>query len=191
MGGKPEFQRGLEAIEQLIARIEGAGDPALQNVARELVEAVLALHGTALERLLEMLREGGEPGLEWIDKLGRDELISGLLVLYNLHPVSMELRIGRAIEKIRPSLQKRGGDVDLLSIADGVPRLRLAANSHAGALKELVEDAIYRAAPDVRLVVIEGPQERAGFVPLQSLIGVSGPHAVNGHIQTGSGNGAL
>jgi hypothetical protein len=170
MPGQPEFQRRLESIEELLRKIESASDPHLRSTAQELVQVVMDLHAAGLERILEMLRDGGDAGQDAIDSLSRDELVSSLLVLYGLHPRTIEDRLAQALDKIRPSLKKRGAEVELVALADGAVKLRLRANGHAAALKELVEEAVYRAAPDVSLT-IEGPEERQGFVPLDELLG--------------------
>jgi len=73
--------------------------------------------------------------------------------------------------------------VELLSLERGAIRLRIQANSHgcgstAQALKEMVEDAIYQAAPDLTSLIIEGAEEKAGFVPLEML--QSAPPLANG-----------
>jgi hypothetical protein len=49
-------------------------------------------------------------------------------LLYGLHPVDFETRVMQALEKVRPYLQSHGGSVDLLSVDEGVVRLRLRAN---------------------------------------------------------------
>ncbi len=191
MAGKPEFQRRLEAIEDLIGRIEKSADPALQAAARELIELVMDLHGEGLARVLDLLRAGAEPGAHWIESMGRDDLLSSLLVLHGLHPESLETRIHRALEKIRPSLRKRGGEVELLAIEGGAVRLRMQANGHAAALREVVEGAVYQAAPDITSLILEGLEDRSGFVPVEALRGATDPHAFNGHAQNGALKGGL
>jgi hypothetical protein len=137
------------------------------------------LHAAGLERILEILRAAGAAGqTNTIDSLGRDDLVSSLLVLYGLHPVSLEDRLARALDKIRPSLKKRGAEVELLDVSESAVRLKLQANGHAAAMKELVESAVYEAAPDVSSLKIEGPEDRQGFVPLDML--VNGSPALNG-----------
>ena len=166
MAGKSEFQRRLEVIEESIGRIEGAADPAVRAATRELVELVMELHATGLDRMLELLRSEGENGRHWIDKFGHDDLMSSLLILHGLHPETIEVRVERAIERLRPSLKKRDGNVEMISAADGILRLRLIANGNGSALKKMVEDAIFEAAPDIASLTIEGGEEKSGFVPL-------------------------
>jgi Fe-S cluster biogenesis protein NfuA len=169
MAGEPEFQRRLESIEELLRRIESASDPHVRSTAQELVQAVMDLHGAGFERILEILRAAGASGQSAIESLSRDDLVSSLLVLYGIHPRGMEDRLLQALDKIRPSLKKRGGEIEVVRIADGAVKLRLQASGQAGALKELVEEAVYQAAPDITSLVIEGPEDRQGFVPLDML----------------------
>jgi hypothetical protein len=166
-----EFQRRLESIEGLLGRIESASDPHVRATAQELVQAVMDLHGAGLERILEILTTAGPLGQSAIDSLGRDDLVSSLLVLYGLHPRGMEDRLKDALEKIRPSLRKRGGEAELVRAADGVVNVRLTVTGNAASLKEFVEAAVYQAAPDITSLTIEGPEERQAFVPLEMLSG--------------------
>ena len=173
MAGQREFQRRLESIEELLKRIEASADPHLRTTAQELMRAVMDMFGSGLERIVEIARSTGDPGHDLFDRLGRDELVSSLLALYGLHPLTFEDRVERAVEKVRPTLKKRGGEVEVLSIKDGVVSLNIQANGHAQALKEVVEEAVYQAVPDLASLVIEGPEERAGFVPVEMLLGTA------------------
>ncbi len=51
-----------------------------------------------------------------IEKLGRDPLVSSLLVLYGLHPRSLEARVIDAVERLAPKLQRDGAVAELLGI---------------------------------------------------------------------------
>jgi Fe-S cluster biogenesis protein NfuA len=179
MPGQPEFQKRLQTIEELLSRIEAAGDPALRTTVRELVQIIMDLHGAGLERMLELIGSDGDAGASLVPRLGRDELVGSLLVLYGIHPMTLEARVGLALDKARSRLRSHDGEVELLSLGDGAVRLRLRANGHgcgstAQALKEIVEDAIYLAAPDVTTLVIEGAEDnKQGFVPLEMLQGIT------------------
>jgi Fe-S cluster biogenesis protein NfuA len=174
MPGDPEFQRRLGSIEELLRQIESAADPNLRTTVRELVELIMSLHGAGLERILELIRGTGEAGEAVVEKLGRDELVTSLMVLYSLHPLNMETRIIRALDKVAPRLHSHGGAVELIRIQDGIVRLRLRIDGHscgstAQSLKEIIEGAIYQAAPDLAALEIEGAEEKPGFVPLEML----------------------
>jgi Fe-S cluster biogenesis protein NfuA len=177
MPAQPEFQQRLQSIERLLGQIESAADPNLRTTVQELVKLVMDLHGAGLEHMLELIRASGDGGAGIIQKLGRDELVASLLVLYGLHPVDLEARVTQALDKARSRLRAHEGEVELLSIQDGAVRLRLHANGHgcgstAQALQEMVEDAVYQGAPDVTALVIEVIEAaggKQGFVPLDML----------------------
>jgi hypothetical protein len=165
-----EFQQRLQSIERLLGEIEGAADPNLRKTVQELVQLIMDLHGAGLERMVELVGSG-DGGASIVSRLSRDELAGSLLVLYGLHPMDLEGRVGQALEKVRGRLRARSGQVQLLSIQDGVVRLRLDAGN-AQALKEIVEDTIYQYAPDVTALIIEGAGAKPGFVPIEMLQGV-------------------
>jgi Fe-S cluster biogenesis protein NfuA len=173
MPGQPEFQKRLQSIEQLLGKIQAA-DPNLRTTVQELVQLIMDLHGAGLERMLELTAAAGDGGAGIVERLARDELVASLLILYGLHPAGLEARVIQALDKARSRLRAHEGEVELLSIEDGAVRLRVHANGHgcgstAQALKETVEDAVYQAAPDVTALIIEGAEERPGFVPLEML----------------------
>ena len=63
---------------------------------------------------MEVVAENGESGQRTIDDLGRDPLVSSLLVLYGLHPLDLETRVAQAVEKVQPRVRKGGGELELL-----------------------------------------------------------------------------
>jgi Fe-S cluster biogenesis protein NfuA len=197
MPGQPEFQQRLQSIERLLAEIEGAADPNLRASVQELVQLVMDLHGGGIERMLELIRAAGEQGESVVQKLGRDDLVASLLVLYGLHPVNLEDRVAQAVEKARSRVRPREAEVELLSLQDGAVRLRLRANGHgcgstAQALKEIVENVIYQGAPDIASLVIEGAEEKQGFVSLEMLQATApSTHMSNGFSLTAAGKAPL
>jgi len=169
-----DFQQRLKSIEQILGNIRAAADPSLRTSVEELVQLVMDLHGAGLERILELIRGPGDAGETLVQKLGRDDLVSSLLVLYGLHPVSMETRLTQALEKVATRLRAHNAEVELLSMSGGIVRLRLRANGHGHgsngpALKEMIENAIYQATPDIVSLDIEGGEDKQGFVPLEML----------------------
>jgi hypothetical protein len=133
------------------------------------VEAVMALHGAAIEKVVEIARS--RPGT--LDLLLRDELIAGLLVLYDLHPLDLEARVMQAVEKLRAG----GTQVEVAGISGYEVRLRLRAEGCGSqGIRQTVEDAVYRAAPEITLLEIEEAPAAASFVPLATL---SNGHSVS------------
>ena len=173
-----DFRRHVQQIGDLVQKIETIADPAVRAETKALVQSLMSLHGGALERALEIVAGGGDAGMKLIDQMGRDPLVSSLLVLYGLHPEEMETRVVQAIERVKPQLQKQGCEVELLGMNEGVVRLRIDPGSHtcgstAKTAQALVEGAIYDAAPDIAGVTIEGLAGKAatGFVALDALAG--------------------
>jgi Fe-S cluster biogenesis protein NfuA len=175
-----ESQHLIRRIDGLLHRLETMSDPEARASAVELVQSLMELHGTGLERMLEITADAGEPGYGIIDGFARDELVGGLLLLYGLHPVDLETRVMQALDKVRPYLASHGGNVEVLGIEEGVVRLRLQGSckscpSSSMTLKLAIEEAIYEAAPDVTAIEAEGVLEQvaapSGFVPLERLRG--------------------
>ncbi len=167
-----ELQSRLASIEELLHQIEAAADRSLLANVRELVELVMSLHGEGLERVLEMVRAEGEA---LIERIGADDLVGSLLVLHGLHPLSLEARVERAVEKTRSRLRAYDAELDILGIEAGNVRLRFSAKaagcgSTAENLTQTIEEAIYQAAPDLASLVVEGADSKQGFVPLEMLV---------------------
>lgn len=181
MPAKPEFRKRLQSIEQLLDSIDSAADPNLRANVRDLVQLIMNLHGEGLARMLELIRATDDGGASIVPRLGRDELVGSLLILYGLHPVDLETRAGEAVDKARSRLRHWDADVELLELQDGALRLRLRANGHGcgsspQALREIVEDAVYQSAPDIAGLVIEGAEggdDKEGFVPIEMLTGAA------------------
>jgi Fe-S cluster biogenesis protein NfuA len=103
--------------------------------------------------------------MDIIGRLGRDSLVSSVLILYGLHPEDLETRVAKAVDRIRPQLRKQGCEVELLGVNEGVIRLRVQTGSHtcgstAKTVQATLEGAIYDAAPDMSSLVIEGFEEK-------------------------------
>jgi len=171
-------------IEELIHQLEASADPGTLATARELVQSLMELYGAGLERMAEIIAAKGETGLDILDELGADELVGNLLAANGLHPLDLEARVRRALERLHTRLRGQG-TVELLDIEEGVIRLRVRASgsgcgSSAASLKSTVEESIYEAAPDLTRLVIEGLEETgtvtSGFVPLEKLLGHAGVH---------------
>jgi Fe-S cluster biogenesis protein NfuA len=175
-----DFQIKVQRIGELVRDLENIADPESRTSAKALVQLLLDLHSVGLERVMEIVAGSGDAGQRTIDDLGRDPLVSSLLVLYGLHPLDMESRVAQAVEKIQPRVRKGGGELELRGVEGNVVRLQLRVTGHAcgstgKTLKSMVEEALYDAAPDMSALLIEGLDEEsgsAGFVPLGKLGGV-------------------
>jgi Fe-S cluster biogenesis protein NfuA len=138
-------------VRELVARVESLLEQLDPN-ATETVQALVELYGEALARFVA----GADPV--------EDELLSHLLLVHDLHPVDVETRVRQALENVRPYLGSHGGDVELLGVSDGVAQLRLGGTcngcpSSTVTLRNAIEEAIMRAAPDLQRIEAEGVAE--------------------------------
>jgi Fe-S cluster biogenesis protein NfuA len=163
MTQRDDFQQRVTSIENLVNRLEGSTDPSVTIAARDLMQAVMDLHGSSIERMLEIIHDSGEPGKSIIERLGRDELVQSILLLYGLHPRDMHTRVADALDSQRAFLRSHGANAELVSIDEaGVVTVRLQAKlggcgSTATSVKSTITAAIQEAAPDAGSIVVEEP----------------------------------
>jgi Fe-S cluster biogenesis protein NfuA len=125
------------------------------------MQAVMDLHGSSIERMLEIIHDSGEPGKSIIERLGRDELVQSILLLYGLHPRDLHTRVADALDSQRAFLRLHGTNAELVSIDEaGVVTVRLQAKpggcgSTATSVKSTIKAAIQEAAPDAGSIVVE------------------------------------
>lgn len=160
-------------IEALLGEL---GEPAVAEVAEELVRLLMGMYGAGLERIVSMLVGSALEGPALLSKLLEDDLVSSLLVLHDLHPEDTEARVVRALETVRPYLGSHAGGVELLGVANEpegtVVMLRLRGScdgcpSSAMTVKTAIEKAIVEACPEVLRVDVEGMGEPS--VPAKEL----------------------
>jgi Fe-S cluster biogenesis protein NfuA len=175
-----QFQSRMQQLDDLLHEAEQNADPVAQAVLQKLASGMLELHGIAIERILENVTAAGDAGAAILDTLGRDEIVSSLLILHGLHPLSIDARIRGALEKVKPYLASHGGHVELQSVTEeGVVSLRLEGSCHGCpssrvTLQSNIEQEIYAAAPEVTAIVVEGlveeaPPKTSGFIPIDSI----------------------
>ncbi len=188
-----EFNERIAAIEKLIGAIEQMRDEKAREQTRQLVQALLELHGEGLHRVLEVVFESGPEGQAVIDQLGDDPLVSNLLLLHQLHPLDLETRVRRALEEVKPRLGQHGGSVQLLGVTpEGAVRLQLEGNcegcpSSRMTLKYSIEEALYSAAPDITALEVHGlveehapPPPNPKFTECPTPPNGAGPNAATG-----------
>lgn len=170
-------------MEERVARVEALlDDIESQPRALEAVQAIIEMYGEGLARIMARLNGAG-------DALVDDELVAHLLLIHDLHPVPLEQRVRGALEEVRPYMESHRGGVELVSIDEGVVRLRLQGScsgcpSSTMTLKLAIEDAIQKAAPDVEEIVAEGAVEPPPPPVLQ--LQVAGQKPVEGWETAGS-----
>lgn len=181
MESEKEFQEKMRRLGTLVGEIDQVPGGGSKVAARELVQLLMEVHRSGLERIMELVfqtgSESGTSGGAIIDRLGQDPIVRNLLLLYSLHPDDLETRVSRALDVARARLRKFDSRVELVSFHEGAVQLRLQTSGHTRGstikdLRSIVEGAIYDLAPDLVSLTILAPEEESssGFVPLQSLL---------------------
>jgi Fe-S cluster biogenesis protein NfuA/nitrite reductase/ring-hydroxylating ferredoxin subunit len=153
-----------DQIEEGLAHLERVLDPLVFEQVQDVISLVTDLYGGGLARILELAGEA--PALR--ERMAEDDLVASLLVLHDLHPLSLEDRVRRALESVRPYLGSHGGDVEILAIDgdEGVVSLRLlgscdGCSSSSVTLELAVQAAIEEAAPEITRIDVEGAEDSA------------------------------
>ena len=94
-------------------------------------------------------------------------------MVHGLHPATLETRVERALEAVRPVLGAHKGDVELVDIdpAANAVKLRLLGScdgcpSSTITLQMAVEKAILEAAPEIEIIDVEQPSAAVVTTPV-------------------------
>jgi Fe-S cluster biogenesis protein NfuA len=128
-------------------------------------------------------------------RLADDPLVESLLLLHGLHPLDVDARIQRALDRVRPYLGSHAGGVEYLGVFDGVARLRLEGSCHGCpsstvTVQLAITGAVQDAAPEVAEVVVEGMTTAPPAEPKLLQIGPrpgDDPARAQDHDQAGNG----
>ena len=150
-----------ERIQKLVEKIEALPYPAAKELLQECMEAMLAFYGIGLGRILNIVNGAGQNGQKLHQELIHDDVIKGLLLIHDLHPLDLETRLRGALDQVRPYLASHGGNVELISLENDVARLRLQGTckscaSSSVTLELAIRHAIQQACPDLRHFEVDG-----------------------------------
>jgi Fe-S cluster biogenesis protein NfuA/nitrite reductase/ring-hydroxylating ferredoxin subunit len=146
-------------IEELLGALAAGKDRA---AAEELVSVLVELYGDGLDRIVTVL---GERAPVLLAELADEPAVEGLLLLHGLHPLDVNARVSRALDRVRPYLGSHAGGVRFLGVDDaGVAHLRLEGNcdgcpSSTLTVRLAIDGAVLDAAPEVTSVQVEGIAE--------------------------------
>lgn len=178
MADNGEFQEQVRKLGELVTRFDQLPDSPPKTMGKELVQLLMEVQGQGLERVMDLIFESRESGNALIDRLGKDDVAGGLLLLYSLHPDAFETRVRNAVDRIRSRLRKLSCSIELLSAENGLVQVRLEKGGHSCGsstreLEAIVESGIYELAPDLASLEILGLEDSpsTGFVSLESLNG--------------------
>lgn len=168
-------RKEIGELEELLAEVEALPEGDAREGALAAISGLLRIYGEALRRIVAVLSP------ELLTSLSEDELIAQLLLLHDLAPADLEERIAQALEEVRPYMGSHGGGIELVEVLDGVARVRLQGTCSGCAastvtLKLAVEEAVLRAAPELRAVeAIEEDGEISHGLPAAGLLPMFDP----------------
>jgi Fe-S cluster biogenesis protein NfuA/nitrite reductase/ring-hydroxylating ferredoxin subunit len=160
-----ELNRQSEHIQQLIEGIEKLPDPNAKKMIEECIQEILGFYGKGLEKILKIISEGNSSASKDIyNDLIDDSFVNGLLLIHDLHPLDLKTRLYKALDKVKPYMDSHGGSVEIVSVENGIAKLKLAGNckgcpSSSSTLELGIRQSIEEYCPDLLGLDVEGITE--------------------------------
>ncbi|MFZ0380356.1 MAG: NifU family protein [Solirubrobacteraceae bacterium] len=161
-----ELEQLVERVQDLQAQLDGTAESGTRELAEELVSAVVQMYGVGLERIIASLVEAGAEGERLAAGLADDPLVATLLLIHDLHPVPLDQRVRNALDSVRPYMESHGGNVELLSLENGIARIHLKGScsdcsASSVTLELAIKQALEEAAPDLEGLEVDGVAPKA------------------------------
>lgn len=155
-----QLEQRIGQIESMVEQIDAIADPAIRTQMQDVLATVLEYHAAGLARIVEAIDDR-----DAVIRMAADPLVASLLVLYDLHPQTVEQRVASALEQVRPYLESHGGNVEILDVEGEKVHLRMEGScdgcpSSAMTIKNSIEKAILEVAPEIRTLIVDGVAER-------------------------------
>lgn len=162
----PDVEARLARLDEVLDGLESVPGP-----VTEAVRLLTEVYGEALARVLDHADE------RLAGRLADDELLGHLMVLHDIHPEPVERRAARAVERLRPAVRERGGDVEWAGVEGQVARVRLTSGGGCGSgcgdgasqVTDAVREAVLAMAPELTAVEPLPSTPAPAFVPLTTL----------------------
>lgn len=153
-----EIERLLGEIQELVPA------DAWQRIER-VIRCVVRLYGTGLEHAVEHAHTAGAAREAFQELLAGDDLVANLLALRGAHPLPVETRVRRALERVKSELGLPDDALALVEIRDGIAVVCAAPGRGGGPLaahvaKAAITKAIESAAPELRGIEITTDLDR-------------------------------
>ncbi len=117
----------LGRAAELASSLLECDDKQIATDAEELLDWLDAYHREGLGRLIEMVRQWR--GELFLEQAALDPVVGELLATYGLGADTDTAAVDRvvqlALDEVRPYIHSHGGEVEVLSVSDGVVALRM------------------------------------------------------------------
>ena len=124
------YQEAWEHIADLAEGLTEHPDAKVGERVAELLDWIDAVHRDGLGRMIEMTRAWR--GEIFLESLARDELVGTMLNAYGLGEglddeaeAEVQKAVDAAMAEIKPLVESHGGDIEVVSVIDGVVSVRM------------------------------------------------------------------
>ena len=147
----------LERLAQAIAKLENivaSWDESYVLTVQALKSAIEDLHKEALKRLIRVLKDDPASFACMREALS-DQVVHGVLRFHGLVKESLQARLEKALDEVRPFMATHGGDVELVAVKPpDTIEIRLLGSCHgcpasSQTLSEGVEKAVRAHCPEI------------------------------------------
>ena len=156
----------LDRVAELTTGLLDEAAPELAGRVEELVDWLDVFHREGLGRLVEMVRQWR--GELFLEQAALDPVVGELLATYGLGvdvgAATAERVVQLALDEVRPYVHSHGGELEVLSVVDGVVTLRLHGSCDGctaadDTVTQRIETALREHWIDFRRVEVTEPTE--------------------------------
>lgn len=122
-----DYREILDRVGELVDQLRSNADESVAGSVEELVDWLDVFHREGLGRFVEMIRQWR--GELFLEQAALDPIVGELLTTYSLgvdvDSTSIDRVVQFALDDVRAYIHSHGGDLEVLSVTDGVVRLRM------------------------------------------------------------------
>ncbi len=167
--GAPEelgYGEILDRVAELTTALLDNSDAEVAGRAEELLDWLDVYHREGLGRLVEMVRQWR--GELFLEQAALDPVVGELLATYGLgvdaDAATTDRVVQLALDEVRPYVHSHGGEIEVLSVTDGVVRLKMHGSCNGctaadDTVTRRIEVALREHWIDFRRVELEEPTE--------------------------------
>jgi hypothetical protein len=147
-----------DRLEAILSELDAHAEQAVRARVREAVAHLMEIHREALARLLELASDEALGGVALMTRLADDPVVGPLLIVHDLHPHAVEVRLARALDRLRAKIAAHGCRATLVGIDGRQARVRLAGGarlSDGSTLGRTLDARLREVAPELSAVVID------------------------------------
>jgi hypothetical protein len=147
----------LQRMQTAMTALHEIGDTKARSVAKDIVDALIDLHGLALARTMTVVMNS-QDGRVLVERLAADDYVAAIMLLHGLHPDDPETRLRKKIGAMRPHWGVRGFRVELAEVSASSAKAQILWSNPIADRRAVlveVEAALTDAAPDLDAISVE------------------------------------